>query len=73
MCLSLWLTSLSIMSFEFTHLVVNGSSFLCLNNIPVCVCIIVCVMFSLSIFPYTGHSGCFHILAIVSNATWKYR
>ena len=71
MCLSLWLTSLSIMSFEFTLVVVNGSSFLCLNNIPVCVYTCVCDVFF--IFPYTGHSGCFHILAIVSNATWKYR
>ena len=52
-------------------------SFLWLNNIPVrmCVCVCVCVFVCVSvchsffIHPSTsGHSSCFHVLAIVNNA-----
>ena len=41
-------------------------SFLCLNSIPVCVCVHVCVVFIR--LSTGGHLGCFHILASVNNA-----
>ena len=41
-------------------------SFLCLNSIPVCVCVHVCVIFIR--LSTGGHLGCFHILARVNNA-----
>ena len=41
-------------------------SFLCLNSIPVCVCVHVCVIFIR--LSTGGHLGCFHVLAVVNTA-----
>ena len=59
---------------RFIHAVTNGnvSFFEGLNNIPVSVCVCVCVCEYKCTFLYSfisGYLNCFHILAIVNNAS----
>ena len=64
-----WFISLSIIPLRFIHVVTNSriSSFLWLNNnVPTCMLYTHHTICSHS--STDGHSGCFHVLAIVSNA-----
>ena len=60
-----WLSSLSIISSSFSHVVACiRISFLRLNNIPLCVY----TTFLFIDSSIDGHLGCFHLLAIVNSA-----
>ena len=59
----LWLISFNIIPFKSIHIAENGKIFFLWLSISLCVCIHIFII-HLSV---NGHSGCFHILAIVSN------
>ena len=70
MSFSVWLISLSIRPSSFIHVVAIGkiSFFLWLSNIPLCVCVFVCINHIFFIhLSVEGHLDCFHISAIVNN------
>ena len=63
------LTSLSMIISRSIHVAANGLfySFVWLSNIPLCVGVYMCIPHLF--YPFiSGHSGCFHVLAIVPSA-----
>ena len=69
-CSSLvWFTSLNMIISRSIHVAANGLfySFVWLRNIPLCVCVYMCIPHLL--YPLiSGHLACFHVLAIVNSA-----
>ena len=59
----LWLISLNIIPSKSIHIVENGKIFFLWLSRSLCVCLYIFII-HLSV---DGHSGCFHILATVSN------